>query len=78
MFWQAARHVVKGRGKIRQLLTASYGGACGEIAAAQPFGGLADLFDRPGNAPRQHHAQNAADNRMTAEDSKNIVRMERI
>ena len=59
---QAARHVVKGRGKIRQLLTASYGGACGEIAAAQPFGGLADLFDRPGNAPRQHHAQNAADN----------------
>ncbi len=75
---QAARHVVKGRGKIRQLLTASYGGACGEIAAASRL--AAWLICSIGQVMRRASTMHKMPQtiRMTTEDSKNIVRMERI
>ena len=59
---QPRGHIIKSSRKVGQLHTTVHRGAGREVAAAQPPRSLADILDRPGDAPCQHPTQDAAQN----------------
>ncbi|MPM84108.1 hypothetical protein SDC9_131179 [bioreactor metagenome] len=56
---QLVGHVVKGHGKLRDLIVAAHRGAGGQIAVTKRAGGRRDAAQGVGKAPGQHDGNNA-------------------